>query len=110
MDEVRHSVDGGLSPAHAELDVGPSSASDTDPFASPKLKSKIVEEVVVEATIEEGHERDATNGSDGNNTTIDEVQPIHDELKIDWLWWILEVIPLTWSCQDASGNWKTTFG
>ncbi|KIM40908.1 hypothetical protein M413DRAFT_445679 [Hebeloma cylindrosporum] len=36
---------------------------------------------------------------------IDAVQPIHDELKIDPLWWLLEIIPLHFSWQDADGVW-----
>jgi len=36
---------------------------------------------------------------------IDALQPIHDELKIDRLWWLLEIIPLQFSWQDADGVW-----
>jgi hypothetical protein len=36
---------------------------------------------------------------------VDALQPIHDELKIDPLWWLLEIIPLQFSWQDADGVW-----
>lgn len=35
----------------------------------------------------------------------DAVQPLHDELKLDPLWWLLEIIPLQYSWQDADGIW-----
>jgi len=36
---------------------------------------------------------------------VDAVQPIYDELKIDPLWWLLEIMPLQYSWQDADGVW-----
>jgi len=35
----------------------------------------------------------------------DALQPLHDELKLDPLWWLLEIIPLQFSWQDANGVW-----
>jgi len=35
----------------------------------------------------------------------DALQPLHDELKIDPLWWLLEIVPLQYSWQDAQGVW-----
>ncbi|KAF9485751.1 hypothetical protein BDN70DRAFT_870613 [Pholiota conissans] len=35
----------------------------------------------------------------------DVLQPLHDELKLDPLWWLLEIIPLQFSWQDANGVW-----
>ena len=32
-------------------------------------------------------------------------KPLHDELKLDPIWWILELIPLPFSWQDAKGKW-----
>lgn len=84
---------------------------EVDPFASPEIKSKAIEEVQIRALEEGRHQRNASEGSSESALTdIDELQPIHDELKIDWLWWILEIVPLTWSCQDADGNWHKKFG
>ncbi|EMD39907.1 hypothetical protein CERSUDRAFT_81231 [Gelatoporia subvermispora B] len=40
---------------------------------------------------------------------IDALQPIHDELKEDILWWLLEIIPTSYTWQDASGKWHTTW-
>lgn len=36
---------------------------------------------------------------------IDALQPLHDELKMDPLWWLLEIIPLEFSWQSADGVW-----
>lgn len=35
----------------------------------------------------------------------DVLQPLHDQLKSDPLWWLLEIIPLQFSWQDANGVW-----
>ncbi|KJA23235.1 hypothetical protein HYPSUDRAFT_138053 [Hypholoma sublateritium FD-334 SS-4] len=35
----------------------------------------------------------------------DAVQPLYDELKLDPLWWLLEIIPLQFTWQDADGVW-----
>jgi hypothetical protein len=45
-----------------------------------------------------------------NLDNIDALEPIHDELKLDPLWWILEILPLTFAWQNASGKWQSTFG
>jgi hypothetical protein len=37
--------------------------------------------------------------------TVDATQPLHDELKSDVLWWILEVLPLSDKYQDREGRW-----
>ncbi|KAG7088030.1 hypothetical protein E1B28_012066 [Marasmius oreades] len=42
----------------------------------------------------------------------DAVTPLHDQLKLkggNILWWILEIIPLDYSWQDAKGVWHSTF-
>lgn len=45
---------------------------------------------------------------------IDALEPIHDELKANPLWWLLEIIPLQYSWQDAKGvwhrKWRYVFG
>lgn len=35
----------------------------------------------------------------------DALEPLHDELKANPLWWLLEIIPLQYSWQDANGVW-----
>jgi hypothetical protein len=35
----------------------------------------------------------------------DVMQPIHDELKSNVMWWGLELMPLIFSWQDKKGNW-----
>ncbi|KAF8626011.1 hypothetical protein AX17_006734 [Amanita inopinata Kibby_2008] len=35
----------------------------------------------------------------------DVIQPIHDELKLNVVWWLLEIIPLSRYWQDADGVW-----
>lgn len=40
---------------------------------------------------------------------VDALQPLHDELKITPLWWLLEILPMKFSWQDAQGNWHTTW-
>lgn len=37
----------------------------------------------------------------------DALQPLHDELKLDPLWWLLEIVPLQYSWQDAQGVWHS---
>ncbi|RDB14707.1 hypothetical protein Hypma_016365 [Hypsizygus marmoreus] len=39
----------------------------------------------------------------------DALEPIHDGLKNNVLWWLLEIIPLSYSWQDASGVWHREF-
>ena len=35
----------------------------------------------------------------------DAVQPLHDQLVLDKLWWILEVLPLVYTWQGVEGRW-----
>ncbi|KAF9560892.1 hypothetical protein CPC08DRAFT_459719 [Agrocybe pediades] len=35
----------------------------------------------------------------------DALEPIHDELKANPLWWLLEIVPTKYSWQDANGVW-----
>jgi hypothetical protein len=37
----------------------------------------------------------------------DVVQPIHDQLKLHPIWWILELLPLKYAYQDAQFKWIT---
>lgn len=41
---------------------------------------------------------------------LDAVQPYYDQLKADWLWWILEILPLTYTYQDGKGKWHRRIG
>ncbi|KAF8955953.1 hypothetical protein BDZ97DRAFT_1764234 [Flammula alnicola] len=40
----------------------------------------------------------------------DALEPLHDELKLNRLWWILEVLPMQFSWQDAKGVWRRKWG
>lgn len=63
-------------------------------------------------------EEDAINrlnidlASDETETLDDQdaVQPMHDELKSNPLWWLLEIVPLTYTWQDTDGTWKSKLG
>lgn len=35
----------------------------------------------------------------------DAVQPLHDQLVLDKMWWILEIMPLVYTWQDVEGCW-----
>jgi hypothetical protein len=37
--------------------------------------------------------------------TKDAVEPCYDQLGTNWIWWILEIIPLYFNWQDEKGNW-----
>jgi len=37
--------------------------------------------------------------------TIDALAPIHDELKMSWVWWLLEIIPIVRTWQDKDAKW-----
>lgn len=37
--------------------------------------------------------------------TPDAVQPLHDQLVLDKLWWILEILPLVYRWQGVEGRW-----
>jgi len=39
----------------------------------------------------------------------DALQPIYDQLKLNVLWWLLEIIPLSYSWQDRDGVWHREF-
>lgn len=71
------------------------------------MKDKAVEEVEIHSA---GINTRAASPTETALTEADEVCSIHDQLKAAPLWWILEIIPLIWSTQDAVGNWKKTFG
>ena len=40
----------------------------------------------------------------------DVLTDIHDELKIQPMWWLLEIIPMKFVWQDPDGTWKSKWG
>jgi hypothetical protein len=38
---------------------------------------------------------------------VDALEPIYDQLKLNRMWWILEIVPLSYSWQDEKGVWHT---
>jgi len=51
-------------------------------------------------------------GNDANVAALDAedaVQPITDQLVKQPLWWILEIVPMTYAYQNAQDKWITTF-
>ena len=42
-----------------------------------------------------------------NPETCDALAPMFDQLQLQKLWWILEIIPLPYTYQDARGKWRT---
>ena len=55
--------------------------------------------------IDLGPERSASTES---LDAVDAVQPLHDKLK-NPLWWILEIMPMTYVWQDKDGVWHKTW-
>ncbi|EEB98525.1 hypothetical protein MPER_01948, partial [Moniliophthora perniciosa FA553] len=50
---------------------------------------------------------------DNQNRALDKedaFMPLHDELKTNPLWWILEIVPLTYYWQDKDGRWHKYLG
>ncbi|KAI0702283.1 hypothetical protein BC835DRAFT_1263977 [Cytidiella melzeri] len=63
-----------------------------------------------EAIARAGIPASAILGSVSTGTDIDAVQPINDELKLNPAWWLLEVIPTSYTYQDGKGFWHTKWG
>ena len=40
----------------------------------------------------------------------DAMQPIHDQLRLDPAWWLLEVVPTDYAWQDGTGLWHRKWG
>jgi len=40
----------------------------------------------------------------------DALTPLHDELKLNIVWWILEMMPMEYSWQDLLGKWHRKWG
>lgn len=45
--------------------------------------------------------------TDNQADAVDDVQPIHDQLKAMPLWWILEIIPTSYTYQNLKDKWVT---
>jgi hypothetical protein len=45
-----------------------------------------------------------------NMDEVDVMEPLHDQLKANILWWLLEIIPLHYTWQDGNGVWHRDFG
>ena len=41
--------------------------------------------------------------------STDALEPLHDELQVNYLWWLLEVIPFPYSWEDAYHVWHKSF-
>jgi hypothetical protein len=49
------------------------------------------------------------NGPGAVADAADAVQKVHDKLKIQPMWWILEILPLKYEYQDDDGKWHSTW-
>jgi hypothetical protein len=63
----------------------------------------------VPTTIGQDQPSSPPQGVDALNAQ-DALQPITDELFKNPLWWILEMIPMSYTFQSTQGKWVTTFG
>jgi hypothetical protein len=41
--------------------------------------------------------------------STDALDPLHDALRSNILWWLLEIIPLPYSFQDMNNVWHTSY-
>ncbi|KAI0086458.1 hypothetical protein BDY19DRAFT_344031 [Irpex rosettiformis] len=53
---------------------------------------------------------DSTGTHTSAGTTLDAIQPIDDELARNKLWWLLEIVPTSYTYQDGRGVWHTKWG
>lgn len=66
-------------------------------------------------TIGQGHPLSPPQGVPSTSEDVDElnardaVQPITDELYKNALWWILEILPTSFTFQNPQGKWVTTY-
>lgn len=60
----------------------------------------------------------APDGEDAGDDGVPEIWPTdqdvladcHDQLKLAKAWWMLEVLPMKYAWQDASGKWHAKWG
>jgi len=55
---------------------------------------------------EDGSEGDMIQKGKGKDVLAD----IHDQLRAQPLWWILELMPMKFTWQEADGRWKSKWG
>ena len=81
-----------------------STASNPKVFISPIPKSQPTPGEIGQATIE------SLKKTEEELELDDSLAPLYDELRLNWLWWILEVIPLRHKIQTSDNKWVHTFG
>ncbi|KIJ64423.1 hypothetical protein HYDPIDRAFT_28368 [Hydnomerulius pinastri MD-312] len=59
------------------------------------------------ATIQETSNEPAPPASGSYSEYYDALAPLYDELKINKLWWLLEIFPVSFTWQDADGVWHS---
>ncbi|THH30036.1 hypothetical protein EUX98_g4147 [Antrodiella citrinella] len=94
-------------PAGTQTKLKFKSAAEPNPFASPKTDHLTLEVPGEDSGAEVG---DGASQISEALTETDAVQPIYDQLQIKWAWWLLEIIPLTYSYQDGKGMWHQKIG
>jgi hypothetical protein len=52
---------------------------------------------------------DAPPGEGDERDAQDAIQKITDQLKVNPLWWILEIFPTSYTYRNAHGKWVTTW-
>lgn len=75
---------------------------DPDPFASREFVSQVPGNGSSDV--------DTASQTSEASMRADAVQPIHDGLTLTPLWWLLEIIPLSYTYQDGAGVWHKNFG
>jgi hypothetical protein len=63
----------------------------------------------VPTTIGQNQPVSSTSGDVNELIAHDAIQPITDELFKNPLWWILEILPTSYTFQNMQGKWVTTF-
>ncbi|KAG6908203.1 hypothetical protein DXG01_005792 [Tephrocybe rancida] len=51
-----------------------------------------------------------TSMTEEDHELLDAISPIYDQLRINWLWWILEFIPMKHRFQMGDGSWDSYIG
>jgi hypothetical protein len=50
-----------------------------------------------------------TSDIEMNAIDNDALKPVHDELRINVIWWLLEIFPFPYSWQDVNYVWHTSY-
>lgn len=131
------SASGARSASESGKEPGSAATTDPNPFSSPKQKAvELASENSVHTHTDSEINETGVNGKDSNGSSafsatrmarptsrtgvtplssvisdpLDVVSPIHDELKLNPLWWLLEIVPTGYSYQDGKGMWKKKIG